>query len=85
MAESEHCPGCGAEFRTRSAIVDFGVAPTIWLRHQIPPTVKCPACALRFRSRAIRYFGFLDASRFRGLLVLGGLLAAAAVFGLIFL
>jgi hypothetical protein len=85
MAAKETCPKCGAEFHTRSAIVDFGVAPALWHRHDIPPRVKCPACSLQFRSQAIRYFVFLDASRFRGLMILGFLLGAAAFFWLVLL
>lgn len=82
---NESCPRCGAEFPPRPAVVDLGVAPSLFHRHEIPPRVQCTGCSLQFRSRAIRYFGFLDASSFRGLLVLAALLAMAAFLALVFL
>ena len=81
----ESCPKCGTEFPPRSALVDLGLAPSLLQRHEIPPRVQCPGCSLRFRSRAIRYFGFLDAFSFRGLLVLAALLATAAFLALVVL
>ena len=81
----ESCPKCGTAFSPRSAVVALGLSPSLFQRHEIPPRVQCPNCSLQFRSRAIRYFGFLDASSFRGLLVLTALLAAAAFLALVFL
>lgn len=81
----ESCPKCGTRFSPRSAVVDLGVAPSLFQRHDIPPRVQCPGCSLQFRSRAIRYFGFLDASSFKGALILAALLAAVAFLALVFL
>ena len=85
MPPQETCPKCGVVFPPRSAIVDLGLARSLLQRHEIPPRVKCPSCSMQFKSREIRYFGFMDASRFRGCLVLVALLATAAFFGLVFL
>lgn len=82
---NESCPKCGAVFPPRSAIVDFGIAPSLISRHEIPPRVKCPNCSAQFRSRAIRYFGIFDPSSFRGLLVLAALLAAAVFLAVVLL
>ena len=77
----ETCASCGTQFRTREAIENFGRSRSHVNWPAIPPWVECPKCSSSFRSRGIRYFGFIPATHFRiGIFIFAFSLLAISIY-----
>jgi len=80
MTELETCTGCAARFDARAALVSWGVPAffNMYTASGVSMLVQCPNCRRRFRSRKIRFFGFLTPNGL-GLLVLAILLLCVVI------
>lgn len=80
MTELETCTGCAAKFDARAALVSWGVPAffNMCTASGVSMLVQCPNCGRRFRSRKIRFFGFLSPNGL-GLLVLAILLLCVVI------
>lgn len=80
MTELETCTGCSTRFDARSALVSWGLPPffNMFTASGVSLLVRCPHCGRQFRSRKIRFFGFLSPNGL-GLLVVAILLLCIVV------
>ena len=80
MIELESCTGCSARFDARAALVSWGVPAffNMYTASGVSMLVQCPNCGRRFRSRKVRFFGFLSPNGL-GLLVLAILLLCVVI------
>ena len=80
MTELETCTGCSAKFDARAALVSWGVPAffNMYTASGVSMLVQCPNCGRRFRSRKVRFFGFLTPNGL-GLLVVAILLLCVVI------
>lgn len=65
------CEECGTQFPPRTAIERLGLSRGRLNTPAVPPWVRCPRCGHSFRSREMRYFGFMTARQLHFALVVG--------------
>lgn len=83
MTGLETCTGCSARFDARAALVAWGVPAffNMFNTSGVSLLVRCPNCGRQFRSRKIKFFGFMTPNGFGVLIVAILLLCLVVVVG----